>query len=67
MARVKRYKNENFEDMLYRFRKACRREGVFAEIRYRECFEKPCDRRRRKQQEGVRNTKKRSRRRGSFT
>lgn len=66
MVRVKKYKNEDFEDMLKRFRKACRNEGVLAEIRYRECFEKPCDRRRRKQQEGIRNTMKRSRRRRSF-
>lgn len=66
MASVKKHKGESFEDMLKRFRKTCRNEGVLAEIRYRECFEKPCDRRRRKQQEGIRNTMKRSRRRRSF-
>ena len=66
MIRVEKRKDEDFEDMLKRFKKVCRREGLISAIRSREAYEKPCDRRRRKHREGIANVKKSLRRR-SFT
>lgn len=63
MIRVEKRKDEDFEDMLKRFKKVCRREGLISAIRNREAYEKPCDRRRRKRQESILRTKKQDRRR----
>ena len=65
MIRVKKRKDEDFEDMLKRFKTVCRREGLIREVRSREAYEKPCDRRRRKQYESSLKAKK-GRRRHSF-
>ena len=65
MIKVRRYKGEDFEDMLKRFKTACRREGLISEVRSREAYEKPCDRRRRKQYESSLKAKK-DRKRYSF-
>lgn len=62
MIRVEKRK-EDFEDMLKRFKKVCQREGLITEIRNREAYEKPCDRRRRKRHESILRTKKQDRRR----
>jgi small subunit ribosomal protein S21 len=40
--------NEPFEVALRRFRRACEKAGVFAEIRQREFYEKPTSERKRK-------------------
>ena len=63
MIRVKKRKGEDFEDMLKRFKKACRREGLISEVQSREAYEKPCDRRRRERHDGIVHTKKAMRRR----
>ena len=65
MIRVRRYKDEDFEDMLKRFKTVCRREGLISEVRSRKAYEKPCDRRRRKHYESIAKAKK-YRRRYSF-
>ena len=48
MIKVTRNRGEDFEEMLRRFKTACRREGVISGIRDRRAYEKPSDRRRRK-------------------
>ena len=40
--------NESFEKALRRFNKSCMKEGILSEIRKRQHFEKPSERRKRK-------------------
>lgn len=40
--------NESFEKALRRFNKTCMKEGILSEIRKRQHFEKPSERRKRK-------------------
>lgn len=47
--RIKSRGNESIEQMLRRFKKLCEKEGLTKEIKRRQYFEKPSERRRRNQ------------------
>ena len=49
MTQVKAGDNESFESLLKRFNKRVQQDGVLAEIRHREYFEKPSMKRKRKE------------------
>ncbi|HEX9976729.1 MAG TPA: 30S ribosomal protein S21 [Dehalococcoidales bacterium] len=49
MSRVVTGDNESFESLLKRFNKRVQQDGVLAEIRHREFFEKPSIKRKRKE------------------
>ena len=48
MLGVRVRENESFEKALRRFNKTCMKEGILSEIRKRQHFEKPSERRKRK-------------------
>lgn len=48
MAEVHVGKNESLETALKRFKRSCAKEGVIAEVRKREHYEKPSVRRKKK-------------------
>ena len=48
MLGVRVKENESFEKALRRFNKTCMKEGILSEIRKRQHFEKPSERRKRK-------------------
>jgi len=48
MAEVKIGKNESLDSALRRFKRQCQRSGILAEIRKREHYEKPSERRKKK-------------------
>ncbi len=49
MSRVVAGDNESFESLLKRFNKRVQQDGVLAEMRHREFFEKPSMKRKRKE------------------
>lgn len=49
MSRVVAGNNESFESLLKRFNKRVQQDGVLAEMRHREFFEKPSMKRKRKE------------------
>lgn len=49
MSRVTAGDNESFESLLKRFNKRVQQDGVLAEMRHREFFEKPSIKRKRKE------------------
>jgi len=51
--RVKARNGETVEQMLRRFKKLCEKEGLTKEIKRRQYFEKPSERRRRAQRKAV--------------
>jgi small subunit ribosomal protein S21 len=51
MPRVKVHDNESLESALRRFKKKLQRSGVLKQYRNREFYEKPSEKRRRKQKE----------------
>ncbi|MBL4583573.1 MAG: 30S ribosomal protein S21 [Pseudomonadales bacterium] len=62
MPEVKIRENEQFDFALRRFKRACEKAGVLAEVRRREFYEKPTSVRKRKAAAAVkRNAKKVSR------
>lgn len=48
MAEVRLGKNESLDTALKRFKRACARDGVLAEVRKREHYEKPSVKRKKK-------------------
>ncbi|CDC71282.1 30S ribosomal protein S21 [Candidatus Colimorpha enterica] len=48
MAEVRVKENESLDSALRRFKRQCARSGVLAELRKRECYEKPSVKRKRK-------------------
>lgn len=48
MANITAKDNEPGDIVLRRFKRACEKDGIISELRRRECFEKPCWRRKRK-------------------
>jgi small subunit ribosomal protein S21 len=60
--RVVRGPTEDLEKLLRRFKRICNREGILRELKQHAFFEKPCDRRRRKQRERIRNIRRAKRR-----
>jgi small subunit ribosomal protein S21 len=64
MPSVRLKENEPFEIAIRRFKRACEKAGVLAEIRRREFFEKPTEERKRKAAAAIkRHLKKLSRER----
>ncbi|PWV62421.1 30S ribosomal protein S21 [Plasticicumulans acidivorans] len=58
MPIVKVKENEPFDIALRRFKRACEKAGVLAEIRAREFYEKPTQERKRKQAAAVKRHQK---------
>ncbi|MGI6143514.1 MAG: 30S ribosomal protein S21 [bacterium] len=48
MTEVRKKKNESLDSALRRFRRQCKKSGVFSESRKREAYEKPSVRRKKK-------------------
>ena len=48
MAEVRVIENESLDSALRRFKRQCARSGVLAELRKRECYEKPSVKRKKK-------------------
>ena len=48
MAEVRVGKNESLETALKRFKRSCAKDGVIAEVRKREAYEKPSVKRKKK-------------------
>ena len=48
MAEVRVKENESLDSALRRFKRQCQRSGIQAELRKRECYEKPSVRRKKK-------------------
>ena len=48
MAEIRVGKNESLETALKRFKRSCARDGVIAEVRRREYYEKPSVKRKKK-------------------
>lgn len=51
--------NENLEDALKRFRRSCQRNGVMQEMKRREYYEKPSERKKRKIEARARKKRRR--------
>ena len=60
MPSVKVKENEPFDVALRRFKRACEKAGVLAEVRSREFYEKPTTERKRKAAAAVKRTQKRA-------
>lgn len=56
--KVVRSKSEDMDKFLKRFKRICNREGILKEIKQHAYYEKPCDRRRRKDRERNRNIRR---------
>lgn len=54
--RIKARNGESVEQMLRRFKKLCEKEGLTKEIKRRQYFEKPSERRRRAQRKALQRT-----------
>lgn len=52
--------NESLEDALRRFRRSCQKDGVMAEMKKREFYEKPSVRRKKKMEARARKRKKKT-------
>ena len=48
MAEIRVQENESLDRALRRFKRMCQRSGIQAELRKRECYEKPSVRRKKK-------------------
>ncbi len=59
MAQVIVRDGENLEGALKRFKRACARDGVMAELRKRECYEKPSVKRKKKSEAARKKANKR--------
>lgn len=67
MPKVKLRENESFDVALRRFKRSCEKAGILAEIRRRECYEKPTTLRKRAAAAAVkRHAKKVSREQKKF-
>ena len=51
MAEIRLGKNESLETALKRFKRSCARDGVLAEVRKREHYEKPSVKRKKKSED----------------
>jgi len=59
MAQIIVKDGENLENALKRFKRSCARDGVMAELRKRECYEKPSVRRKKKSEAARKKATKR--------
>ena len=62
MIRVTPRYGEPSDRLLGRFKRICSKEGIFKELKKRRFYEKPSDKRRRKQKEAKREIRKAERR-----
>lgn len=51
-------RDNNVEQALRALKKKLQREGTFREMKFRESFERPCDRRNREKSEAIRRARK---------
>ena len=58
MPTVRVKENEPFDVALRRFKRACEKAGILTEVRRREYYEKPSEKKRRKQAEAKRKMRK---------
>jgi small subunit ribosomal protein S21 len=58
MPAVRVKENESFESALKRFKKKCEKAGLLSDLRKRQHFEKPSERRKRKQNAAKRKARK---------
>ena len=58
MPNVRVKENEPFEIAIRRFKRACEKAGILAEVRRREFYEKPTQERKRKMAAAVKRTQK---------
>jgi small subunit ribosomal protein S21 len=58
MPAVRVKDNESFESALKRFKKKCEKAGLLSDLRKRQHFEKPSERRKRKQNAAKRKARK---------
>jgi small subunit ribosomal protein S21 len=63
VANVVATDNENFESLLRRFNKKVQQEGILAEVRRREHYEKPSVKRKRKMREARKRLRREMKRR----
>jgi small subunit ribosomal protein S21 len=56
MIKVKTRGSESVDQMLRRFKKMCEKEGLTKDIKRNSYYEKPSERRRRRQRKSVRRT-----------
>ncbi len=56
--RIKSRANESVEQMLRRFKKLCEKEGLTKDIKRKQFFEKPSERKRRENRKGVKRREK---------
>jgi len=59
MAQVTVREGENLENALKRFKRSCARDGIMAELRKRECYEKPSVRAKKKSEAARKKAKQR--------
>lgn len=64
MPSIKLKENEPFDVALRRFKRACEKAGVLAEVRSREAYEKPTTERKRKAAAAVKRHQKKLQREG---
>ena len=60
MPSVRVKENEPFDVALRRFKRSCEKAGVLAEVRARQCYEKPTTERKRKKAAAVKRQQKKS-------
>ncbi|MGI6576104.1 MAG: 30S ribosomal protein S21 [bacterium] len=58
MTEVRKRKNESLDSALRRFRRQCKKSGIFSESRKREAYEKPSVRRKKKSEAARRRNKR---------
>lgn len=59
MTEIKLGQNESIDEALRRFKRKCQRNGIISEIKRREHYEKPSERKRKKAQAAARRKRKR--------
>ena len=58
MPEIKLRSGENIENALRRFKRECEREGTLTEIKKREHYEKPCEKRKRLEQQRIKRLRR---------
>jgi len=61
MANIEIGENETIDNAIRRFKKACQRDGILSEIKKRDHYEKPSERKKRKQLAAKKKNKRRFR------
>ena len=59
MAQITVKEGESLENALKRFKRSCARDGIMAELRKRECYEKPSAREKKKSEAARKKANKR--------